>query len=156
MLIQGRQLDGSHTAHNPQHRSGQSRVIYISAQEDLANFAFMDKFTCSSTCCETRTVSFLSVFLLSVELGFCEAETTSDVDRGDHAWEETEVGSSDRTLCDFGPSNVQATRECESRSFWAEPQILMCGTQISRLFTEFNESAVSDNSTLVMKQIMLS
>ena len=101
-------------------------------------------------------VSFLSVFLISVELGFCEADITSDIDRGDHAWEETEVQSSDQTPCAFGPSNVQATRKCESKGFWAEPQIVMCGTQISRLFMEFNESAVSDdNSILAMKQIML-
>ena len=86
---------------------------------------------------------FLSFYVLT-ELGFCEAENTTDVDRGDYAWEETEVVSSAQTPCAFGPSNEQATRECEERNSWAEPQILMCGTQVSRLFSEFNESVVSD------------
>ena len=86
------------------------------------------------------------LFLLPfTELGFCDAEATSDVDRGDYIWEETEVGSSSQTSCAFGPSDEQATRECEERSSWGEPQILTCGTQISLVFTEFNESVVSDD-----------
>ena len=80
------------------------------------------------------------------ELGFCSAEVTSDVERGIYVWKEAEVGSSSQTQCDFGPSNEQATRECESRNTWGEPQIQMCGTQISRQFTEFNESALSDDN----------
>ena len=82
--------------------------------------------------------------LLFAEAGFCNAETTSDADRGDYAWEETEVGSSSQTSCAFGPANEQATRKCESRSSWGEPQILSCGT-IPSAFAELNESLVSDD-----------
>ena len=91
---------------------------------------------------------FLISFCIFTELGFCEATITSDVDRGDYVWEETIVGRSSRTQCAFGPSNEQATRDCESRNSWGEPQILMCGTQVSRVFSEFNESVVSDHFSL--------
>ena len=90
-------------------------------------------------------LTFPLVLLIFAEVGFCNTETTSHADRGDYAWEETEVGSSFQTSCAFGPSNEQAVRECESRSSWAEPQILSCGT-ISRAFAELNESAVCDDS----------
>ena len=86
-------------------------------------------------------------FCTFTELGFCEASITSDVDRGEYVWEETKVDSSTQTPCDFGPSNEQATRECERRNSWGEPQILMCGTQVSHLYSEFNESVVSDHRT---------
>ena len=82
--------------------------------------------------------------LLFAEVGFCNAETTSDIDRGDYVWEETEVGSSSQISCAFGPSNEQATRECESRNSWGQPQLLSCRT-ISRAFAELNESAVCDD-----------
>ena len=87
---------------------------------------------------------FSLFLLLFAEVGFCNAETTSDADRGDYAWEETEVGSSSQTSCVFGPANEQATRECEKRSSWGEPQLLSCRTT-SRAFAELNESAVSDD-----------
>ena len=87
--------------------------------------------------------------LLYTEVGFCDAMTTSHVDHGVYIWEETEVGSSSQTSCAFGPSNEQATRECESRSFWGEAQLLSCGTQVSHAFMEFNESAVREMTNLV-------
>ena len=80
-------------------------------------------------------------------MGFCEASNTSDVDHGHYNWGETEVGGSTQTPCAFGPSNEQATRECEERNSWGEPQILKCGTQVSLLFSEFNESVVGDHRT---------
>ena len=82
--------------------------------------------------------------LLCAEVGFCDAMTTSDVDHGVYIWEETEVGSSSQTSCAFGPSNEQATRECERRSFWGEAQLVSCETQVSHAFMEFNESAVRE------------
>ena len=82
---------------------------------------------------------------LCIELGFCEAEVTFNFDRGEYFWEETAVDSSSQTPCAFGPSNEQATRECESRNSWGEPQILTCGTQVSLLFTELEESVVSND-----------
>ena len=94
-----------------------------------------------------HSASTLIVFFFCnfTELGFCEASNTSDVDRGYYIWEETEVGSSTQTPCAFGPSNEQATRECEKRNSWGEPQILMCATQVSLLFSEFNKSVVGDH-----------
>ena len=88
---------------------------------------------------------FVQFFFVFTELGFCEASDTSDVDHGHYIWEETEVGSFAQTPCAFGPSNEQATRECEKRISWGEPQILMCETQVSLLFSEFNESVVGDH-----------
>ena len=90
---------------------------------------------------------FLLFFYIFTVLGFCDTTNTSDVDCGHYIWEETEVGSSAQTPCAFGPSNEQATRECEKRNSWGEPQILACGTQVSLLFSEFNESVVSDYRT---------
>ena len=90
---------------------------------------------------------FFPSFCAFTESGFCEADSTTDVDRGDHVWEETAVGSFAETACAFGPSNLQATRECEGRDSWGEPQILMCGTQVSRIFSEFDESTVGDHWT---------
>ena len=96
-----------------------------------------------------HSASTLAVFFkyIFTELGFCEASNTSDVDRGHYIWEETAVGSSAQAPCAFGPSNEQATRKCEKRNLWGEPQILTCGTQVSLLFSKFNESVVSDHRT---------
>ena len=95
------------------------------------------------------------IIIPSIELGFCEAEITSDVDRGDYAWEETEVGSSARAPCSFGPSNKQATRKCQSGDLWDEPQIVMCGTQVSLLFMKFNESIVRLDRTTNVSTYLL-
>ena len=92
------------------------------------------------------TSFFTTIYAPSAEMGFCSEEMTSDVDRGNYVWEEAKVGSSSQTQCAFGPSNEQATRECQSRNSWGEPQILMCGTQVSRQFAELNQSAVSDDN----------
>ena len=53
-----------------------------------------------------------------------------------------------QTRCDFGPFNEVASRFCQERNIWGLPQVTDCGTQITRLFMEFNESMVSQKGNV--------
>ena len=73
--------------------------------------------------------------------GFCDTNSTEEIDRGVFQWQESVTNSSDTHSCPFGPSGAVGTRMCVSRLIWSDPVVDMCGTVISLGFQTLNETS---------------
>ena len=72
---------------------------------------------------------------VNVANGYCNADSVDDEARGVFSWNETEVNSTVRTSCVYGPPEVDVVRFCSSNNTLTTPVLEMCRTIISFRFT---------------------
>lgn len=89
-------------------------------------------------------ISFQTI--TSADRGFCDANPTNDSVFGSYQWPDTRVGNTSQLSCNFADlsSSLNATRRCESKGEWTNPNYGQC---VDVTYEQFSQVSYCETCT---------